>query len=1829
MHKTSIKSLFFFAIFTIFALTGAFAQTITVGNVDPGPYGQGSTIAVPININDASGCIDQSNIFKLYLSDATGAFPSGGTLIGSHTGFYTPFVNGVVPNGTPAGLNYKVRVQSTATATTSAASAAFTINLSTGVTASITSPTISGSNPNVLVKCIGTANASFAITNTSAAGTTVTASFFNEQTQAFEGTNIPIPAGGYTFSAQTSNYKVIVKTVNASGTVGTFDYQLVNNLIRNNIGSTGNGFVCLANGQGDLSFNIDVTSSTAGIQVNYPGNTYKLDWGDGTSTTFTFCQLKALNGLVTHTFTLPSCGQTGNGIPNAFYVQNQAQSPYCGQISAPPGVSAKVIKTPVTHFTSPAVACVGTALTIPNTSDPGPDPNATTSTCTANPGALYDWNFDNGAIVVTGVHLNQPFVIPATVTAGTHTLTLHSEMDPSGIGCPSADYTQTICFEKPPQPIFSIPSQICITSGPVTPANTSIIDAASCGLVDTYSWTVSGPGTVTYAGGTNASSKFPQFVFPTPGTYTVQLGINSGGCGLVLAAAQTIRVDSAPTASLSPDVTICGNNLTLTFDPTQTITKTILTGTAQTQPTTYIWTITGGAYSFQGGTNANSQYPKILFTDFAMYTVSVTHQNSCGTVSKTQKITFVQAPTVVAGNPQNVCASNPIATLAGSITGSYTSFQWIGGNGTFSAGRNALNTNYTPTNAEITAGNVTLTLQANTALPAPCNTVTDNITINITPTAIVTSPPAAAACSGQPFNYTITANNPAATFTWTASVASGTATGFTASGSGNTINDIITNTGNTDAVVKYTIIPTINACPGTPFILTVTIHPLPIITAVPVNSPICSNQPANIILTSNVANTSYTWTSTTTAGISGNTTQSVQVVTNSIQDILINNASTPGTVTYTVTPYNGTCPGPPVITSITVEPMPVTSVPGPDAEVCNVTSYPLHANNPPYGTGKWTVTQGPPGCIFSSATDPNAIVNGLIPGNIYQFQWTITASPTCPSNSNVVNITIDKAPIGGTTSSPATVCSGSNAGQILLNGEVGTVVRWESSIDNGTTWQPITNTITTQSYSNLTQTTQYRAILHNSNTCPDVPSSPTTITVVPLPIQANAGQDDEICSTTFYDLKGNDPSPGTGMWTGPPGVTFVDATQYATRVNGLTPGNIYQFKWTITSSASCPSNSSVVNITIDKAPVAGTISANPSTACSGSNGGQITITGQFGTILRWESSIDNGASWQSIANVSATQSYLNLTQTTQYRVILQNGICSIMPSTVATVTVNPQTPIANAGQSYNICNLTTITLNGNDPSPFNGLWTQTAGPAVTIANPANYQTQVTGLSRGNVYTFQWTIKGLPPCSDTKSSITIGAYADVTASFTMDQNYGCGPTTVTFTNTSTPTPTGTFQWDFGDGSPIVTAVNPPTHTFAPSTNGKEITYTVTLTPTSNCNLQTPFVAYIMVSPQKPVAKLLPNQTSACGSFILITKNLSPGNNVQYDFYLLDDKGHTVEHLQYTDTRDAVFQSINPSKAATYSVYVVATDKCNNQSSSTPIFISVAPSSLTSLVQIKGNVESVCLGSPVTFQNISSGGNRFTITVYDANQNPILKIPAGVSDLNYTPTAVGTYYVSIIAGNDGCGNAPASALKQFSVYPNPEPNFTFTSDNNYNVTFNNSTNNAGNIPASSLNYKWDFGDGSASETAYVPNTHHFDFSKSPFTITLTATTPGTDCLGAISKTINVKFQGDVFLPNAFIPGSSNPELKMFKAKGTGMKEWHMQIFNNFGQMVWESTKLDNNGAPSEGWDGTFKGIPVQQGVYVWQITATFINGDEWKGMSYNHSLPRRVGAIHLIR
>ena len=87
---------------------------------------------------------------------------------------------------------------------------------------------------------------------------------------------------------------------------------------------------------------------------------------------------------------------------------------------------------------------------------------------------------------------------------------------------------------------------------------------------------------------------------------------------------------------------------------------------------------------------------------------------------------------------------------------------------------------------------------------------------------------------------------------------------------------------------------------------------------------------------------------------------------------------------------------------------------------------------------------------------------------------------------------------GGTTTGSTTVCSGSNSGSITLSGHSGTISRWESSTNGGSSWSNITNATTTQAYNNITTTTMYRARMTNG-TCIEY-STASTITVNPVSV---------------------------------------------------------------------------------------------------------------------------------------------------------------------------------------------------------------------------------------------------------------------------------------------------------------------------------------------------------------------------------------------------------------------------------------------------------------------------------------------------------------------------------------------------------------------------------------------------------------------------------------------------------------------------------------------------------------------------------------------------------
>ena len=228
MSISYAKKLFFLVIF-ILPVLFARAQTINVGSIDAGPYGSGSSISIPIKLSNGSGCFAMNNVFDLYLSDANGNFGAQ-KKIGTISGFYATFVNGIIPAGTPAGTGYKLQVISTAPVITSGTSSAFTINNSAGVLAAVSSQIINPQYPEVFGTCNGTPNTTtkYTFLNQSTSGASVTATFFNDLAQTAEGGTVSVSPSAI-LNANAANYTVTVKAVNG-GIVGTKSYLLMNNV---------------------------------------------------------------------------------------------------------------------------------------------------------------------------------------------------------------------------------------------------------------------------------------------------------------------------------------------------------------------------------------------------------------------------------------------------------------------------------------------------------------------------------------------------------------------------------------------------------------------------------------------------------------------------------------------------------------------------------------------------------------------------------------------------------------------------------------------------------------------------------------------------------------------------------------------------------------------------------------------------------------------------------------------------------------------------------------------------------------------------------------------------------------------------------------------------------------------------------------------------------------------------------------------------------------------------------------------------------------------------------------------------------------------------------------------------------------------------------------------------------------------------------------------------------------------------------------------------------------------------------------------------------------
>ncbi len=169
----------------------------------------------------------------------------------------------------------------------------------------------------------------------------------------------------------------------------------------------------------------------------------------------------------------------------------------------------------------------------------------------------------------------------------------------------------------------------------------------------------------------------------------------------------------------------------------------------------------------------------------------------------------------------------------------------------------------------------------------------------------------------------------------------------------------------------------------------------------------------------------------------------------------------------------------------------------------------------------------------------------------------------------------------------------------------------------------------------------------------------------------------------------------------------------------------------------------------------------------------------------------------------------------------------------------------------------------------------------------------------------------------------------------------------------------------------------------------------------------------------------------------------------------------------------------------------------------------------------------------------------------------------------------------------------------------------------ILFNNTSKNA-------LSYIWDFGDGTQSYEVHPTHRYYVNGIREVYLQALGEQGCTADTLVIIEPT----FFGQLYIPNAFAPDLGKGEAQIFLPKGHGLKEFHLQIFSTYGELLWETFDLVE-GQPSTGWDGTHKGYPLPQDVYVWKARAVFEDGTTWKGNKAISGKYQKAGSVTLLR
>jgi len=750
-------------------------------------------------------------------------------------------------------------------------------------------------------------------------------------------------------------------------------------------------------------------------------------------------------------------------------------------------------------------------------------------------------------------------------------------------------------------------------------------------------------------------------------------------------------------------------------------------------------------------------------------------------------------------------------------------------------------------------------------------------------------------------------------------------------------------------------------------------------------------------------------------------------------------------------------------------------------------------------------------------------------------------------------------------------------------------------------------------------------------------------------ISVNAGANQNTCSTSNIELSASSlPNGFNGIWTNPTGgASIINPTDTNALVANLNVGN-NQFVWSISNGCAFASDTIVVNLAAQQ----DTANAGPNqNVCATSATLNATPTalnnGSWSFISPGTSLNNNGLSNATISNLSVGSNTFVWTVTPQNNCPSTNDTVVIIVTQIASV--------ANAGSNQTICT-NNFTLNATTPTVGAGVWQVVSGGA-TLANAVLPNTLASNLSIGNNQ-FVWSVSN-GTCAPNTDTVTIIVGQNISASLAGADVTQCG-NSITLNATAPAIGVGTWtslnsNINFSNiniSNPTATNLSNGTNTFVYEVTGNNCppNYDTLIvqnsTPPSqalagadfqlcgastNLNAVNPTVGNILWTSSNPNL-IIANVNSASTA----VSNLPIG---VIEFY------YNISNGTCTPNKDTVIVTVSASITANAGAdKVVCTDTTSINAVFTNnigVWTSIGNSQIINPTNNNSTVNNLAIGNNFLVWSVSNSScPSVSDTVVITREPPISDAVVGsnltVCDNSAKLTAaapnVGSGVWSLQSGT-GTIAAPTnstSAVSNLSIGTNifkwtvkklgcPAKSALQTivvlDKNNTAFVMPDTTITPGTKVTLRANggftYQWQPPNNlSCSNCANPVFSGLFNISYQ-VTITDSNGCKIVDTLNISTELVKFVEIADAFSPNADIP--INRELRIHHS---GLKTLEFAVYSEWGETLFsiaEGESFDKT------WDGTYKGQPVNTDVFMYVITARYLD----------NSVEIKKGKVWLLR